>query len=93
MIDAKATMAVFRAHKNIWEHSSGTISQMQDPEPMDLWNIDGETDMKVKKMRIAQQLGIYSENIRVCLFPFSWYRNYFIMTVFEDRTNHFQEQK
>jgi hypothetical protein len=75
--DAKATMGIFRLHKNVWERASGTISLIRDPEPMDLSDLDGELNSTIKRRKLAELFGIggYSS---VCLFPFSSYMNYFI---------------
>ena len=76
MVDAKATMGIFRLHKNDWERASRSISQIR--EPKDLWDLDGELNITIKRRKLAKEFGIdirTGQHSRVCLFPFSLYRN------------------
>ena len=70
MVDAKATMGIFRLHRRSWEKSSGAISQIRAPEPRDLWNVDKRPNTIAKRMKLAKQFGFLSqtgEHSSVCL--------------------------
>ena len=71
-MDAKATMGVYRLHKDDWERASGTTTQIQAPEPMDLWDLDRESNSTFKRKDLAKRLGI-DEYSSVCPFPLSLY--------------------
>lgn len=67
-------MGIYRLHRNAWERANRKISQIQVPEPMDLWNLDGELDNTLKRRKLAKNLGIGTETgerSSVCLSPFS----------------------
>ena len=71
-------MAIYRLHKSDWEKGSGTISQIQAPEPIDLWGLDGQLNTFYKRRKLAKQLGVDNQtgkHSRVCLFPFSSSKN------------------
>jgi hypothetical protein len=72
-------MGIYRLHKNDWERSNGSISQIQIPEPLDLWNLDGKIKTTLKRRQLAERLGIEiqtGDHSSVCLFSLSSYRNY-----------------
>lgn len=69
-------MGIYRLHKNVWERGrSIRISQIQAPEPTDLWNSDGKFDTILKKKQLVERLGIFDirtgEHSSVCLFSLS----------------------
>ena len=79
-------MGVYRLHKNAWERG-GSIrtSQIQAPEPLDLWNSDGKLTPTLKKRQLVERLGILdiraAEHSSVCLFSLSSYRNYLMFVL------------
>ena len=48
-MDAKATMAIYRKHKDDWERTSGTISQTRGPKRKRSTHISGTNDMLESK--------------------------------------------
>jgi hypothetical protein len=77
--DAKATMGIYRLHKNDWERESGMLSNIRAPEPIDLWNLDDKSTSIYKRKQLALRLGIdikAEDDSSVCLLLFSSYRNY-----------------
>jgi hypothetical protein len=72
-------MGIFRLHKNVWEKASGEMSEIRDPEPIDLWDLDGELDPDIKRRKLVKKFELDFQTRKhssVCLFPFSSYRNY-----------------
>lgn len=78
-MDAKATMGIYRLYKSVWEKTSRKVSKLRDPEPTDMWDLDGKINTASKRRKLVKQLGIdilTGGHSSVCLFPFSSYRNY-----------------
>ena len=72
MEDARATMGIYRLHRNDWERTSQTISKIQVPEPIDLWDVDDQSNTTFKRCKLAKQLGINIQTgqySNVCFIP------------------------
>lgn len=82
-MDAKATMGIYRLHKSVWEKGSKKVSKTRDPEPTDLWDLDGELNTTFKRRKLVKQLGIGTQtegHSSVCLFP----RSHHTRTIYND---------